>query len=176
MAIMRYGQVIVVDTQASLPASALAGDIAFALDTKLSFTFDGTTWNPSSRILVKKGTNTVNGKVTGNTLVYTLENSSFGFVPLFVHVKAINVAGVVTPATVTIGTNASNYDDILASTLLDALLVTTGLSKTYNAAQVKAVPSLSGGTAIYARVPTLGAAIATNYSVRFDIMGYYEQP
>jgi hypothetical protein len=42
MAIKRYGQPLVVDTAASLPSVAQAGDIAFAEDTKLPYAFNGT--------------------------------------------------------------------------------------------------------------------------------------
>lgn len=176
MALMGYKQIIVVDTQANLPSNADAGDIAYAKDVKLNFTFDGNTWNPNSRILVKKGVANVNCKTSGTTLIYTLEQSSYNFVPLFIHVKAINISGLVLSPSVSIGTNATNYDDVLSVTALDSLLSATGLVKTYNAAQTKAIPSLTGGTQIYAKVPTLNLATATNYMVRFDIMGYYEQP
>jgi hypothetical protein len=171
---LSYRQILYADTVSELPMSSKKGDLAYVDDVNLYYKFDGSQWILTERVVVKKGLSTVNGLIAGNTLVYTLENTTgMTFVPLFIHVEAINMSGVITPPTVSVGTNAPNYNNILNLTAMDSILNTTGLIKTYNVSSAIGVPSIPPGTAIYTRVG--GLAIATTYAFRIDIIGYYNR-
>lgn len=171
MSVMKYKQVMVVDTQSTLPTVAEAGDIAYCMDVKLIFNFDGTTWVPSNRTVVKKSGVTVNGKVTGATLIYTLESSNLKFYPIMVVARVVNISGVIIRPTISIGTNSSSYDNIVTASLLATLLSTLG-AESGAPQDASTSPQLAGGTAIYANV-SLGAT-ATTYQVKFDVIGYYD--
>ncbi|PYE14064.1 hypothetical protein DFR67_114163 [Williamsia limnetica] len=169
MAITKYMQVMLVDTQASLPASADMGQVAFCQDTKISLIFDGTIWQPSDKLVVKKSTVVVNGKNIGVTPIYTLEPSSLNFYPTQIIMRAVNVSGATLKPTVSIGSNASSYDNIATGSLLNSLLTLTGASTSPQ--NVSTSAPLSGGTVINANV-SLGA-LAVNYTFTVNVIGFY---
>jgi len=172
MGTLKYAEMLLVDTASTLPAIADKGQIGYAQDTGLAYQFDGGYWSPSAKVSVKKTSAAINAKNTGNTLLYTLENSSFNFYPTMVVPRAtgVGISGVVTGPTMSIGTNATSYNNVAVSSLLSNVLTTlTGgnsLSTTIYS------PGLAGNTAIYVNVSV--AAVATNYTVLYDIIGFYD--
>lgn len=173
MAINRYTQMMVVSTQASLPTSAQVGDFAYCLDVAIAFFFDGTNWQPSNKVVVKKSTVSLNAKNTGTTLLYTLEASTLNFFPTQIVARAtgVGISGVVTAPTLSIGSNSTSYNNIATTGLMATLLSALGAG-TSVPTNVSNSPALAGGTAIYANV-SIGA-IATNYTELFDILGFYD--
>lgn len=176
MAIQNYRQILQTDTEADILAisSGQMGDLAYAKDTKLSYRFDGTQWVPTDALRILRGTATVNAKNTGNTTIYTMPNTSFRFVPLAAHAEAISITGAIgVNPTISIGTNASSYNNMFSSSLLDSILNATGITKPYALTIATNVPALTASTNIVARVSG-AATLYTTYTIRIDIMGYYE--
>ncbi len=167
---VKSSQIAIYAHQSDLPSTADVGQIAYCSDIKLSFVFDGSVWMASSRTVVKKSSVTINGKNTGATAIYTLENASVNFFPIMIVPRVVNISGVTTAPTVSIGTNSTSYNNIATGSLLSSVLATlsVGSGAPYMAPYS---PSLSGGTVIYANVTI--AAVATTYSVVYDIIGYY---
>jgi hypothetical protein len=171
MAIQKYMQIMVVDTYSNLPVTADTAQIAYCLDTKLSLTFDGTQWTNSNRVSIKKSSVIVNGKNTGTTKIYTLEDNGSNFLPTMVIMRNSNISGVIIKPTVSFGSNVSSYDNIATGSLLSTLLSTLGASAGVPQIATVVTP-LAGGTDIYANVSI--AASATTYSFKVDLLGYYE--
>jgi len=171
MAYRKSLQIMIFDTPSDMPETADDGQIAYCLDIKNSFTFANSSWNPSSRTIVKKSIANINGKSTGLTKIYTLENTGLTFYPITVVFRAVSVSGVVTAPTMAVGSNASSYNNIVASSLLSNVLATLGAGggapQTANFS-----PALAGGTEIYANV-SIGA-IASNYTFQIEIIGFYD--
>lgn len=172
MAILYSTQIMIVDAQSSLPTAASTGQFAYCIDTMIMFTWNGTTWMPSSKVTVKKSSASVNLKSTGTTLLYTLESTTLNFYPIMIVPRAtgVGISTVVLGPTFTIGTNSTSYNNIATSSLLSSIItaLTGGSSLSTNSYS----PALAGGTAIYSNV-SIGAS-ATNYTVLFDIIGFYD--
>lgn len=153
--------------------TAKNGQLGFCLDVKTTFSYDsaGVAWMPLARTVVKTSNVTINGLATGNTKIFTIEPSNLKFYPVMVIFRAINISGTVTPPTVSIGTNSTNYNNITTSSLLSTLLNTIGAT---NGApgMVTTSPALSGNTDVYAKV-SIAAIGATVYQFQVDIIGYY---
>lgn len=169
--ISRYAQFMVVETQADLPTTAQQGDLAYCADSWIAFNYNGTAWVPSSRVQVKKAGSTIDAKVVGSSIIYTLEPSSLKFYPIMVVPRNVNISGAVTPPTVSIGTNATSYNNIAAGALLPTLLATLSVGSG-QPQMVQASTGLAGGSVIRANV-TIGA-VATTYQVRYEVIGFYD--
>lgn len=173
MSVQGYSQIMRVDTQANLPATANIGEFAYCIDVGLVFIFDGTNWNVSSKVAVKKTSTSVNAKNTGATAVYTLEASSLKFFPILIIPRAtgVGVSGVTVGPTISVGTNSTSYNNIASTSLMGNILST--LSAGSSAPSTTSFsPALTGGTQIFVNV-TVGA-LATNYTVLYDIIGFYD--
>jgi hypothetical protein len=172
MANPTYKQILYIDSYASLPAGVDSGQLAMDMTTFSTYLFNGNAWTPLGRVIIKKDATPVNGKTTGTTLLYTLEASSLNFYPFAVIPRSSSpgVSGVTTGPTVSIGSNATSYNNIAAASLLSNALTTLTGGNSLSAAVQS--PALAGGTQIYANV-TIGA-IATNYTLKYDILGYYD--
>lgn len=148
------------------------GQVAVDMSTMTSYSFNGTSWLPAARVIIKKEVNSVNAKSTGATLLYTLEASPLNFYPFGIVARAagVGISGVTLSPTISIGSNATSYNNIANSSLLGSVIaaLTAGNSLSNNVYS----PALPGGTAIYANVTI--AALATNYTEKFDILGYYD--
>lgn len=85
---------------------------------------------------------------------------------------AVAMATVVTPPTISIGTNAPNYNNIKSASVLTTILnsVTPGVSSTTQ--PDSPVAPIPGNTDIYANVT--GLALAGTYKVKFAIAGFYD--
>jgi hypothetical protein len=169
-----YKQTMYVDSAASLPVTADDGQLAFLLDTQSTVTYSvaAAAWAPLGRQMVFKSAVSVNGKNTGNTMVYTLPASPLYFYPTGIIVRAVSVSGSGTAPVMTVGSNAANYNNVATSSLVNTLLGTLDVN---NGSPMMATfsPGLVGGTQIYAKVTT-GALLYTNYTVKLDILGFYD--
>lgn len=171
---MSYKQTMYVANQTELPAAADDGQIAIMLDSQTSVTYSVAlgTWQQLAREVVFKSSVSVNGKATGSTLVYTLPNTPLYFYPTQIVVRNVNITGTGTVPAVTIGTNATSYNNIATSGLLTVL--TSTISVTNGVPQLASYsPPLAGGANIYANVTT-SALIYTNYTFKIDILGFYD--
>lgn len=95
----------------------------------------------------------VNCMSTGNTLLgqYTNEEHDVEMYPLLAGLSIIEQNGLTTPATVSIGTNSPNYDNILPATLVGLLNIPM-TPQLANAAPVEDVD-------VYARVSIAAGGI-----------------
>lgn len=171
---MSYKQTLYVANMTELPSVADDGQIAIMLDSQTSVTYSVAlgTWQQLAREVVFKSAVSVNGKATGSTLIYTLPSTPLYFYPTQIVVRNVNITGTGTVPAVTVGTNATNYNNIATSGLLTVL--TSTISVTNGVPQLASYsPPLAGGTAIYANVTT-GALVYTNYTFKIDILGFYD--
>lgn len=173
MTIIRYAQIMYVDSYAGLPGSADAGQLAMDMSTSTTYQFNGSAWLPLGRVIIKKEANSVNAKNVGTTLIYTLEPSPLNFCPFAVVPRStgVGISGVTLGPAISIGSNATSYNNIASASLLNNApsALTAGNPLTASTSS----PALPGGTAIYANVTT--GATATNYTLKYDILGYYDQ-
>jgi hypothetical protein len=167
-----YKQTMYVDTATSLPLVADNGQLAFLLDTQSSVSYSSTsaTWVPLGRSVVFKSDVQVNAKNTGSTLIYTIPASPLYFYPTGLITRAANVSGSGTAPVMTVGSNATNYNNIATSSLLTTALGTLDIN---NGAPMLSTfsPGITGGTGIYLKVTT-GALVFTTYTVKLDILGF----
>lgn len=172
MAIIKYTQIMLVDNYSGLPSSADIGQLAMDISTNSTYQWNGSSWLPLGRVIIKKEMNSINAKNTGNTLIYTLEASGLNFYPFGIVPRAtgVGISGVTLGPSISVGSNSTAYDNIASASLLgNVLSALTGgnsLSSSVNS------PALAGGTAIYAKVSV--GAVATNYTLKYDILGYYD--
>ena len=121
--------------------------------------------NSLAPLMILYTSSPINLKNTGATLLFNSINSSSPFFPSLIRIYTNNATGIVTPPTLSIGTNASSYNNIRAVTL-----TTASASGQY----VDYLPSyplapLAANAEVYVNVTI--AAIATTYSARFAIYG-----
>lgn len=172
MAYIRSTQTMIFANYTDLPTAAMDGDLAFCQDTQLSYRYNATmtTWAPLTRELVKISTVVIDGKTTGATTIYTLEGSgSLNFYPAQIVIRPVTITGATLKPTISVGSNASSYDNIATGSMLNT--VTSLLGITSQPQNVSTSPALAGGTVIKANV-TIGA-LATTYTFKIDILGYY---
>ncbi len=173
MSFVKYVQVGVYDNASDLTTgnpTADKGSLAIGNDLMKLFQYNGTNWTSFGTINIKRSTVAVNGKTTGATKVYTTENTTLNFYPILVVYRAVNVSGITTPATISVGTNSTSYNNISQASLLSTILATLGAT---SGQTINTVSSpISGNTDIYANV-TIGA-IATNYTVYVEVIGFYD--
>jgi len=108
----------------------------------------------------------LNGKNTGSTKVFT--PSVGNFFTTGVSFSLTSVSGLVVAPTVTVGTNASSYDDILPVSALTLLTTVNNYLYIPITTQSKMA---SSGTDIFVKV-TIGA-IATTYTLSVSLSGFY---
>jgi len=170
-----YGQYISAETEAEiLLMNGKAGDVAYAADTKLRYMYNGASWFPTDALRVLRGTTPIDVKTAGNTKVLTLPATSFRFVPVAAHVEVLTLTGtVILQPSLSLGTNATSYNNLFTSSPLSGLLTTVGLTSASALSIANAVAPLAGSTDVYAKV-NITATGATTYTLRADIMGYFE--
>lgn len=108
----------------------------------------------------------VNGKTTGATVVFTTLDSTKLFFPYRIRIYLTNPSGVVTPPTISVGTNASSYNNMLAATALTGL-TTSGTYLDFPI--ISPVTALAAGVDVNVNV-TVGAN-ATTYGFRVAVYG-----
>lgn len=107
----------------------------------------------------------VNGLTQAATPIFTVPAGKT-FYPLRVLVEPTTVTGLITPSVVSVGTNATNYNNIMASNALTGLTGTNTISQI--AADLGAI-AVAAGTQVFARVIT--AATADAYTLRIILIG-----
>lgn len=171
---LSYKQTLHVPTAAELPGSADDGQIAFIADSQTSQTYSAASnsWVPLGRQMVFKSSVVINGKNTGSTVVYTLPSSPLYFYPTGIILRPVSVTGGGTAPVMTIGTNATNYNNIATSSLVNSIL---GLLDVNNGVPIMATfsPALTGGTGVRVNV-TVGSILYTTYSFKVDLLGFYD--
>lgn len=108
----------------------------------------------------------VNGKVVGNTLLGTVPAGKT-FIPVKATYTLTAISGLSLVATVSVGSNSPNYNNISAATaltLLNALGVTVNLD-------LSSPASIPEGGEIFARVSV--ASTATTYNLQASVIGFY---
>lgn len=132
--------------------------------------FSGT----SGKLLDQQGATTglvvftapVNGKVVGNTLLGTVPAGKT-FIPVKATYTLTAISGLSLVATVSVGSNSPNYNNIssaTALTLLNALGVTLNLD-------LSSPASIPAGGQVFARVSI--ASTATTYNLQASVIGFY---
>jgi hypothetical protein len=111
----------------------------------------------------------MNFKNTGATLLMTTENGTRSFHVTGVTIQSVAASAITIAATMSIGTNSSFYNNIVASTLLTGL---TAVSTDYPVSLITAIGAIPANTGIYANVGT--AATGTSQTGNIVILGYYQ--
>lgn len=109
----------------------------------------------------------INLAATGSTIIYTPDFSDRVYIIRNIIVLCTSASGVITPATVSVGTNASSYNNILAATALTGLLT----ANSYFSARIGL------GLAISRTVPILinvtNAITGTSQTASVFLDGFY---
>lgn len=108
-------------------------------------------------------------KSTGATAIQTSENGTQRFMPLQVIIECTAASAIVGAATISVGTNASSYNNLLAATALTGVTAANNMLG-FNLPLV-ATSSVAANTAINVNVTI--AATGTSQVARVDILGYY---
>lgn len=111
------------------------------------------------------GTATIDCTATGATLLAAVESSRV-FIPTSAHLRLVTVAGFVTAPTVSIGTNATDYDSIQAAVVLTGL---DTASEVYTVSFGTVVPAATSD--VYIKVTS---AAVGSYTAIVDLVGYYQ--
>lgn len=109
----------------------------------------------------------VDGTATASTKIGTTD-SGMRFVPIFINIEVTALSGFVTVASISVGTNATNYNDILAITPLTGLTSANTVLQLDANALLKSVPS---ATDIFVKITT--GAVASSYTLRVSVLGFY---
>lgn len=109
----------------------------------------------------------IDGKSSGSTLFFTSEVANYRC--LYLVLDLTTVSGLVTASTVSVGTNASSYNNLLSGTLLTAL---SSASSSIVIPMTGVAPDIAGATNIYLNVS--GLAIATTYTFNATLVGFYD--
>lgn len=112
----------------------------------------------------------IDGKTLGSTLIQTTA-PGLRFVPTVINMELTTVSGFVSAPSVSIGTNSTDYNNLLSITSL-SFVDTANEFVVYNIEDVVASPfSIAASTGIYLKVTT--AAVGTTYTMRATVLGFY---
>lgn len=109
-----------------------------------------------------------NSRSTGAVLIGYTENNGKSFYPNLVRIVSLSATLITVNATISFGTNASSYNNILTATLLVNL---ASINKYVNLFVTSAISIIPPNTPIYMNI-SIGA-IGTEQSYRIDIIGDY---
>lgn len=109
----------------------------------------------------------IDAKTTGNTTLFTTDPGRV-FVPIAVVAYCSAATAITVAATITIGTNSTAYDNLVASSILSGLTA-AGLFTTpvYTLGATAVTP----GTDVVLKIGT--AATGTSQTIEIDIVGFY---
>ena len=110
----------------------------------------------------------INAKNVGTTKIFTTPNEGLNFYPLFARIFVEDAQTVIVAPIITIGTNSSTYDNILASFTLTELTVTNNF---LNLIIDNAITFVSPNTDVFFRIGV--AATATTLILAAEIYGDY---
>jgi hypothetical protein len=119
--------------------------------------------------LVRTRKSGIDLKTVASTLLFTTENAGKKFIPTRANFIVTAASGLTLPATVSIGTNASSYNNILVATALTGLVAA---EKVLPTPLTTAIDRVAANTGIYANVSIAATGISGTLAV--DIEGYYE--
>lgn len=108
----------------------------------------------------------INTKNAGAVLLGTIPVTNKVFVPFWAGVSIETIAGLTTPPTLSIGTNANAYDNMVAATPLTGLLQGRVAPVPFRSQY----PILTSGLSIYVNITQ--AAVATTYTITMTVLGY----
>lgn len=111
----------------------------------------------------------VNAGATGSTLLGTTSNNGLSFHPSSLRVKVAAASGVIGAASISIGTNATAYDDIMSITALTGLTV-AGKFLVLPVA-LTAQSAIAPNTQVYVKVTT--AITGTSETLDIKLIGDY---
>ena len=114
-------------------------------------------------------TKNIDAKVAAATLIYTTDGGSKRFHPAMIRVLVSAANTVTVVPTISIGTNASTYNDLLAATALTGM---TNVNNMTNYNLVALLTSVAVNTGIYVNVSV--GATATTCNIDVAIFGDYE--
>lgn len=109
----------------------------------------------------------VDGTAAASTTIGTTEGSG-RFVPLYINVQLQSVTGFAITASISIGTNSTDFNNIMPITALTSL---DTANEIINLPLVAVISSVAASTAISVKITT--PATATTYVVRISIVGWY---
>lgn len=112
-------------------------------------------------------TKTIDAKVAGAVLVDTTRANAKFYVES-VAIESVSAAGIGTPVTLSIGTNASSYNNIVAAALRTNL---TGALQVQYGTLLTTLPVIPASTAIYVNVTI--PAVGTSQSLQIVVKGFY---
>ncbi len=121
----------------------------------------------SSTNQLSKYSATVNATSSGNTLIFTTASTT-RFVPTSITISLNAVSGLSLVATVSVGSNASSYDNISSATLLTGLSV---LNNIFRPSISSTGPTIAPDTPVYCRVSI--PSTASTYQLIVTVVGYY---
>lgn len=110
----------------------------------------------------------INAASTGSTLIGTTQNGTQAFHPLFVVFKMTAANTITIVPIVSVGTNASTYNNVIALTTLTGLTSVGAMLPTNITTVIGAIPA---NTAIFANIGT--GATATTATLEVHLFGYY---
>lgn len=113
---------------------------------------------------------TINGMQSQNySQFFGQSNTQFNFEPLLLQLEVASATGVVSVPTITIGTNAPNYNNILNTTPLTGL--STAGVRTITTPSPGSVRALYGED-IYVNVTSVG--VGTELTLSIDLIGSFQ--
>jgi hypothetical protein len=110
----------------------------------------------------------MDGKTIDNYVFFQTEDSQGNFYPTDLIFTLEAISGLITPPSVSVGTNPSNYNNIVSATTLTGL---ASPGETYTVSLNTVVGSTPPTTQVYVRVSV--AAVATTYLFRAHFTGHY---
>lgn len=114
--------------------------------------------------------NTFNAKNTGSTIFFTTPSSGFRFFPTHIIMSVLFATSITTGASISIGTNSPNFNNILANTSFSGLTTANNYQITQLSGVLNAIPA---GTSGYLNVNT--ASIGTSITMSCVILGTWSQ-
>lgn len=111
----------------------------------------------------------IDAKVTGARLIAVINGAATLFFPYRARVVCRSANAITVPATMSIGTNAPNYNNVYAAGTLTGL---TQLGDLLNLPVLASTKVVSQRVAVYANITV--AAVGTAQLLRVDLIGDYE--
>ena len=114
--------------------------------------------------------NTFNSKNLGNTIFFTTPSSGFRFFPTHIIMSVLFATSITVGASISIGTNGSSYNNILANTAFTGLTTANNYQVVQLSGVLNAIPANTSG---YLNVNT--ASIGTSITMSCVIVGTWSQ-
>lgn len=109
--------------------------------------------------------------LNGTTTIFTTDASSGRFYPVSIVCECTSTSGFVVVASVSVGTNSTSFNNILAITALTGASAANLYAVAAPTGIIAGGGSVAAGTAVVLKVTT--AATATTYVIKAVIAGFY---